>query len=307
VPNVIGQRLHKASGRGLRINEWLHGRAIRQLVARERIDLVVCGIGHQSVGLPPRDLDVPVVFDYLDFKLERWPEIEAEYMARVDAVLCTSQVLVERVRQFHPRCYYLPNGVDLGAAETADGDRVRKDWGLDGATVVSLIGLTASSRLFYVDALAAAARDIPNLVLLLVGDGSELADAMRRRAEEQGLRTVWTGAVSPAEVPDYFAATDVGLYPGDQNAYFDAACPLKILEYTAAGKPVVATDLAELRNWAFPNVHLASPGAEAFSHEVKQALTRPHSYPDLTEFRWSALSERLLTILEEVAERGKLR
>ena len=47
----------------------------------------------------------------------------------------------------------------------------------------------------------------------------------------------------PSEVADFFAATDVGLYPGDKNAYFDAASPLKILEYTAAGKPVACVRL----------------------------------------------------------------
>ena len=112
---------------------------------------------------------------------------------------------------------------------------------------------------------------MPNLIFLLVGDGGELGEAMLRRAREHGLRVVATGPVPPSEVADYFAATDVGLYPGDQTAYFDAACPLKVLEYTAAGKPVVATDLAELRSWGFPNVLLAPPTAEAFAGEITPA------------------------------------
>src|SRR5215210_352932 len=55
VPNFLGQRLHNVSGRGLWINERLYARAVRQIVARERIDVVLCGISHQSVGLPPGD------------------------------------------------------------------------------------------------------------------------------------------------------------------------------------------------------------------------------------------------------------
>ena len=126
VPNVLGRRVHRRSARGLRVNEWLHQRAVRELVAREHIDVVLCGISHQAVGLPPRDLGVPLVFDYLDFKLERWPEVEAAYLERCDAVLCTSRVLLERARERHPHCYYLPNGVDTAAAATADGARVRR-------------------------------------------------------------------------------------------------------------------------------------------------------------------------------------
>ena len=308
VPNVFGQRVHERSARGLRINELLHQHAVRQLVRRERIDLVICGIGHQAVGLPPDDLEVPLVFDYLDYKLEAWPEVEAAYMRIVDAVVCTSEVLVERTQRLHPHVSYLPNGVDLGAAAAADGKRVRAEYGLvDGASIVSLIGVTASSRLFYIDGIATAARDVPNLVFLLVGDGGSLGDAMSERARELGLRTVATGPVPPSEVADFFAATDVGLYPGDQTAYFDAACPLKVLEYSAAGKPVVATDLAELRRWGFPNVRLAAPTAEAFASEIKLALRSAPERPDLERFSWSALSAQLLEILSEVSARGKVR
>jgi glycosyltransferase involved in cell wall biosynthesis len=305
IPNFLGRRVHERSGRGLRVNEWLHGRAVRRIVERERIDLVLCGISHQAVGLPPADLPVPLVFDYLDFKLERWPELEAEYMQRADAVLCTSRVLVERSERLHSLPYYLPNGVDLGAAGSADGERVRRQYGLNGAKVVSLIGVTASPDPFYVDAIADVARAVPGLVFMLVGDGGELGDAIRRRAGERDLRVVATGPVPPSEVADFFAATDVGLYPGDKNAYFDAASPLKVLEYTAARRPVVATDLAELRNWGFPNLRLAAPTAEAFATEIQGALERPHEFPDLSGFEWSALGSRLVTILDEVAGRGK--
>ena len=144
-------------------------------------------------------------------------------------------------------------------------------------------------------------------VFLLVGEGGDLGDTMVRRAHELGVRTVATGPVSPSVVADFFAATDVGLYPGDQTAYFDAACPLKILEYSAAGKPVVATDLAELRNWGFPNVRLALPTADSFGDEIKLALREQHGHANLEDFSWSRLGVRFLEILDEVAERGRIR
>jgi glycosyltransferase involved in cell wall biosynthesis len=304
VPNVVGRRLHEKSGRGLRINEQLHSRAVRRLVAEQNFDVVLCGISHQAVGLPPGDLPIPLVFDYLDYKLERWPELEAAYMERAEAVLCTSKVLVERARSMHAHAYYLPNGVDVARAAAGDGERVRSRYDLAGNKVVSLIGVTASERLFYVEAMATVAREVPSLAFLLVGDGGELGQAMTRRGRELGLRVVATGPVPPSEVADFFAATDVGLYPGEKNAYFDAACPLKILEYTAAHKPVVATDLAELRNWSFPNVRLAAPTPEDFAREIKLALESQHDYPDLSDFEWRSLGGRLLAILEEVAGRA---
>jgi len=305
VPNFAGRRLHEASGRGLRINEYLFGRTVKQIVANERIDLVLCGIGHQSVGLPPADLPVPLIFDYLDYKLERWPEVEAGYFERADAVTCTSRVLLERAEERHPHSYYLPNGVDLDAAAHADGVRVRRQYGLEDAKIVSLIGVTASARPFYVDGIAEATASVPELVFLLVGDPGELGEMLRRRTQEQGVRLIETGPVPPSEVADYFAASDVGLYPGDQNPYFDAACPLKVLEYTAAEKPVVVTDLKELRNWGFPNVRLAEPTAESCGREIVLALEGRPDFPDLREFSWPVLAERLKAIIDEVSERGR--
>jgi len=301
LPNFAGQLLHKTSARGLRINEYSLGRTIRQIIAQDKIDLVVSGIGHQSVGLPPADLPVPIIFDYLDYKLERWPEIEEAYFERSAAVTCTSRVLLERAEARHPHAYYLPNGVDLTAASRADGDRVRRRYDLVGAKIVSLIGVTASTRPFYVDAIAEAMSSVPELVFLVVGEPGELGPILGRRAQEQGVRLITTGPVPPSQVADFFSATDVGLYPGDQNAYFDAACPLKVLEYTAAERPVVATDLKELRNWRFPNIHLAPPTAGAFGREIVLALEQRHDFPDLTEFSWPLLAERLKTIIDEVA------
>lgn len=306
LPNPFGERLHEVTGRGLRLNELFYQRAARRLVEQERIDLVICGVSHQAVGLPPEHLGVPLVFDYLDFKLERWPAVEEEYLRRADAVLCTSQVLVERTRARHHRTFYLPNGVDLAGVRRADPERVRRRYGLAESRVVSLIGVTAAERLFYVDAMAAAARRVPRLTFLLVGEGGRLGRAMSERAAELALPAVLTGDVPPSQVADFFAASEVGLYPAEQNAYFDAASPLKVLEYTAAGKPVVATDLAELRNWGFSNLRLVPPSAEAFAEEIEAALCegRPVASPDLQGFDWSVLGGRLAAILEQVVAGG---
>lgn len=303
LPNPFGQRLHDVTARGLKLNELLYQRAVRRVVAEERIDVVICGISHQAVGLPPDDLPVPLVFDYLDYKLERWPAVEAEYLRRADAVVCTSRVLTRRSTERHPRTYYLPNGVDLHAIARADGARVRRLHGLGAARVVSLIGVTAAQRLFYIDAIAAVAGRIADVAFLLVGDGGRLGRAMQLRANQLGLRTVLTGDVPASEVADYFAASDVGLYPGEQNAYYDAASPLKVLEYTAAGKPVVATDLAELRSWGFPNLHLAAPTTQAFAAEIERALRNgaPERPVDLSGFAWEVLGEQLGAILTEIA------
>ena len=56
-----------------------------------------------------------------------------------------------------------------------------------------------------------------------------------------------TGRVPAASVPAYLAAIDVGITPYTGSDFNRASFPLKTLEYLAAGRPVVSTDLPGAR------------------------------------------------------------
>ena len=300
IPNVMG-RFTRNYARGLWANEQLFRFYTRQLVRNLGVDVLLYGIGHKVVGLPPFDLPIVRVFDYLD--LITYPDIEAEYIANSDLVLCTSRVLVDRVQTSGKQGVYIPNGVSSGRIALGQRDRTRAELGLQGKQVVSLIGLTSSPSLFFVDALALAAQQVPNIVFLIVG-GGDLLRPIVMRCKQLGLPFVATGWVPNSEVANYFAATDLGLYAGDSNAYFDAACPIKVLEYTAARRPVVATDLEELRRMAFPNVHLSPPDPARFASAIVTSLREPTEFADVSGFEWSALAQLVRqTLVKLIQER----
>jgi glycosyltransferase involved in cell wall biosynthesis len=299
IPNVMG-RYTKNYARGLWANEQLFRNYARQLVRTLGIDVLVYGIGHKVVGLPPFDVPIPKVFDYLD--LITYPDIEAAYIANSDLVMCTSRVLVDRVQKAGKQVVYVPNGVSMSQIALGQRDRTRAELGLHGKQVVSLIGLTSSPSLFFVDALAIAAKQEPNIVFLAVG-GGDLLRPLAERCQQLGLPLVTTGWVPNSEVANYFAATDLGLYAGDVNPYFDAACPIKVLEYTAAHRPVVATDLEELRRMAFSNVRLSPPDPESFASAIVTSLREPTEFADVSGFEWAALvqivRESLANLIQE--------
>jgi len=292
IPNVMSRyvmgRFAQDYARGLWANEQLFRFYTRRLVRNLGVDVLVYGIGHKAVGLPPFDLPIARVFDYLD--LITYPDVEAAYIANSDLVLCTSRVLVDRVQTSGKQGVYVPNGVSMSRIARGQRDRTRAELGLQGKRVVSLIGLTSSPSLFFVDALALAARQVPNIVFLVVG-GGDLLRPIVARCQRLGLPFVATGRVPSNEVANYFAATDLGLYAGDSNAYFDAACPIKVLEYTAARRPVVATDLEELRRIAFPNVRLSLPDPAHFASAIITSLREPTEFADVSEFEWATLAQ----------------
>jgi glycosyltransferase involved in cell wall biosynthesis len=66
--------------------------------------------------------------------------------------------------------------------------------------------------------------------------------------------------VPHADIPRYIAAADICVAPFDNNEITRCKSPLKIVEYMASGKPVVASDVGEVRNMLDGAGLLVEPG-----------------------------------------------
>jgi glycosyltransferase involved in cell wall biosynthesis len=97
-----------------------------------------------------------------------------------------------------------------------------------------------------VDAFTVFSRRNPAARLLIVGDGPERS-WLETTLEERGLLEVThlTGAVDPSDVPGLMVAMDVAVapYPALEHFYFS---PLKIVEYMASGRAVVASRIGQI-------------------------------------------------------------
>ena len=155
-----------------------------------------------------------------------------------DRVLAVSEPVAAWVRERVPgaRVVVTPNGVDpqrIGA--------VRHD-ASDTPTVV-FVG-TRKPWHGVEHLLEAAAMARRPWQVRIVGDGPQ-ASALRARADELGLDVDFRGAVTPDEIPAQLQGAHVAVapYPDGQDQYFS---PLKVLEYSAAALPVVASDVGQL-------------------------------------------------------------
>lgn len=150
------------------------------------------------------------------------------------------------------KIHVVPNGIDLGAfsANGAAGQTVRQRHGLAQRKVVGYVGGFWPGN--DMDTLLRAWQRVeqaePEATLLLVGYGPELEPA-QELSQTLGLKNcVWTGRVDFSQVPNHIAAMDVGVGPYTEEALAYVS-PLKVIEYTAMGLPVVATrggQIAEL-------------------------------------------------------------
>jgi glycosyltransferase involved in cell wall biosynthesis len=93
---------------------------------------------------------------------------------------------------------------------------------------------------------------VPNLKLLIIGDGP---DRSRLDAVVEGLglgdRVMFTGRVSHADVVRYIAAVDIAVSSADRTGI---ASPMKLLEYMAMERATVAPRLPNIQDLIDDNV-----------------------------------------------------
>jgi glycosyltransferase involved in cell wall biosynthesis len=172
--------------------------------------------------------------------LARWAERRA--WRNADFVLPVTRVLAGHVAAAGvpaERIVVIPNGINrahFAAAPSADAARQRL--GLAGKLV---LGFTGFVRDWHgVDRVIRwmATADAPaNACLMIVGDGP-VRPELERLAAELKLqdRVRFTGVIDRDRVPEHVAAFDIALQP----AVVAYASPLKLFEYLALGKPVIA-------------------------------------------------------------------
>lgn len=176
-----------------------------------------------------------------------------------DAVTVASRTLESLVWSLGvapSRAHYLPNG--SGSAEPGDGDWVRATHGLGRAPVVLLY-----TRFFeydvgrVVDAFGRILAQVPTARLLVVGKGLFAQDDARfdRLVREAGLgeAVVRAGWVPEEELPGYFAASDLALYPLDDTLVNRAKCAVKLVDLLAAGLAVAADAVGQTPEYILHN------------------------------------------------------
>ena len=150
--------------------------------------------------------------------------------------------------------------------------------------------------------------------LALVGGPDEMARALRERWQARGLaaeRFLYAGQAPPAEAPRYLRAFDVCAMPHPRTRHFARyTSPLKLFEYMAAGRAIVASDLP---GWSDVVQHeetalLLPPDDTAAwtaaiarlkgDDELRRRLGESARERALARYTWRARAERILAHID---------
>lgn len=82
-----------------------------------------------------------------------------------------------------------------------------------------------------------------NVKLLIVGDGDLSPELLRIKKDYDLKQLVLAGRQPYEHIPEYIAASDICLLPAQKNEVMKNIVPIKMYEYMACGKPVIATSL----------------------------------------------------------------
>lgn len=206
------------------------------------------------------------VYDWID-DLSVFP-YEREFLERnhqralreAALVVSVAAPLHRQALQHRPDAIYLPNGVEYEFFAEPELNRPRLQSGVrrlqsdlqhqdfdfsalldNGKPIAGYYGALASW--FDYDLLDEVAAQRTDWNFLLIGQ--PLDESLKQHSLLTRANVKWIGPRAYASLPDYLQSFDVALIPFIINDITLATSPLKLYEYLAGGKPVIATAMPE--------------------------------------------------------------
>jgi len=240
---------------------------------------------------------------------------EKAIVGGVEAIVCVSTVTaiyLQSIGACRQQITVIPNGVEPALFGRIDRVAVKPPRLVYAGTLTTWQGIST-----VIEAMPTILAACPDAELHLVGPIKNryqkglLKLATKVGLDEENLRFV--GPVSPEKMPEQLARASVCLAPltyNDRNVT-QGCCPIKLLEYAAAGRPIVAADLPVVRellgegealffqpgdstNLARQVIYLLSPRKEA------QAMGERAARRVREAFTWERAGRQLLALYDQL-------
>lgn len=239
-------------------------------------------------------------------------------LTRADVIAC-SLGLQSHVNSVHPKArvqeWWFPGQQFPVYAHQVS--RIREEFGLTNGTQVVLYCGTFEPYQGLDELIKAAPRvleRVPDTIFLLVGDSKDhpfVLSLERRRLKEAG--NIQIVPRQPSEtIPSFYDVSDVVVSPRANGSNI----PLKIFDYMAAGRPIVATDIPPHREVLnAERAELVAPTADAMATAISGLLADRDKARRLGEaaqsfsdqhLGWARFSESVNTIYDMALEGAEI-
>jgi glycosyltransferase involved in cell wall biosynthesis len=238
--------------------------------------------------------------------------LDRYFAARINVWLACSHFnawqIQTRYRRF-PKVMF--NGVDTTIFKPANGSMVRENLGLQKDDIVfayagRMVGW--KGLVYAVEALARPEFAGLPVKLLLVGNGPSIS-ALQTRAKQLGVaeRIVFHPAVPHRSLPDFYAASDIGIFP----SIGDEAFGITIAEAMSCGKAVIASHIGGIPevvgNEGNCGILVPPGGVVALARAIRKLVDSPQLRQQMggasririeSLFTWDHAAQRLLGAID---------
>jgi len=236
---------------------------------------------------------------------------EAYVYRKADGLICITRHLADMIKdkfETNVRILVAPDGVDLDSLSKNALSLAGSSRGKLGKTLLYLGSLHHWKG---IDVLIKAMQYLPGIFLLVVGGNADNINYYHSFAEQHGVRNRvhFEGFVVPSRRFEYFHIADVcilPLKPVHIASYFTS--PLKLFEYMASGKPIVASDLPAIREILSHNINsilVPSDNPEALAGGVRYILENPaigekiarQAAVDVLSYTWDKRTKKIMDFI----------
>lgn len=270
-------------------SRWFNQRQLTKWISKNDIHIV---LSSNAYHFPmPESSNISRIYDVVDDHLSphsgpHWRQTQAftrrELQKAHHTITISHALQTLLAKEGFPNSLRIPNGVDMAAFQHVSQpaiDTIRQRHGLHHRFVIGYIGNHGwwGGIGFLLEAFQHLRQMLPQALLLIVGPGEDLPKYQAQVADCDDI--IFTGPIPPSDIAAYFHAIDLGVLPFDLCPFTHNALPLKILEYGAAQKRVIATPLDELKTLQFPHVTLLEANPHQWANAMAELARNASPWP----------------------------
>ena len=297
-----------------------------KIMEQDKIDYVYSympGIGTSFPAMKIKSkLKIKHVLDFADFHVYVRPKrLVMDSFLNADKIIAITnylkQFLIDKGIDAE-KIHLIPNGVDLelfnsSKYTTNEIQKLRESFHSKNLIVFS--GALQDLNII-IDSAKNVVTEFPDTKYIILGDHRNhnlSKNIWEKKVQEKGLEKYFQflGKKPREEIPKFLLCADVCIDSFPDEPYYAAAHPIKLLEYGACGKPVVATKVSETEKLLTHEIHgyLASPSnSDEFakflkillhSTELRDKMGNEFSNHIRKNFDWNKIAKDLELYLED--------